>query len=504
MLSRSVSATRSGADGAKAEDRVPRASFADRAARIGVPISLVAVVIAVFFGERMRVEHELHLVVPSAAAPGDVLPVRALVFDRLDEPDGPRLRSSAVALRIVDAKGAVRAHAELAPSIAGGAEGAIEVPHDLEEGRVWIEAVAHSDATPVASARAPLDVTAQPAPTPRLDRAAGALQRLELGPAEGTAPIDVRVASGACVPEETCELLVHIADPALSVRIEASPSVTPARPWPSARGSLVRVPLVAHGPEARLAILVMRGAEQVGRRTLQLPIALATPALMPGPRVVAPGEPLKLEVRALGQPAGVIADVYREGRWRRTTSFPLRRPTALFGLDPGLVRIQLRTDPFGSERAAVRTIVVRDRDESAEAAVERALAELGSAPSGPPELRLAWAAAPHEQSVHALPRSFTGREADVARVEARRRTLRIAGLAALALGLVVAAVLFVRRGIAAALEAQRIMDATGDPVLSSASYRRRTLTSALLIVLTALLAFVGAAALIIARAHLLE
>ena len=68
----------------------------------------------------------------------------------------------------------------------------------------------------------------------------------------------------------------------------------------------------------------------------------------------------------------------------------------------------------------------------------------------------------------------------------------------------IAAVAFLRRGVGAALEAQRIMDATGDPALASASHRRRTLASALILVLTLLLALLGAATLIVARAHLLS
>jgi hypothetical protein len=164
--------------------------------------------------------------------------------------------------------------------------------------------------------------------------------------------------------------------------------------------------------------------------------------------------------------------------------------------------VQVRADAFSSDRAAVRTFLVRERGESAERAVERAGIE--EVPGASPELRLAWAAARTEEELSSLPARVSGRAADEARVEARRNTLRIAALIALALGLVIAAVAFFRRGVGAALEAQRIMDATGDPALASASHRRRTLASALILVLTLLLALLGAATLIVARAHLLS
>ena len=471
---------------------------------MGVPLGVLAVVLAVLFGERMSIDHELLLVVPPAVAPGGTLPARALVFHAFDQPGGPRLTGAEVELRLVDPSGRVRARQRLAPSPAGGAEGTLEVPSGLR-GAFAVHALAEIDGEPVASVRTPIELQGDPEPAPSLGRLATELQHLTLGPVQGSAPpapFDVRVVSGACVPEEPCEILVHVGEPAAQVRLAPAASVTTAPPVEDETRGVVSLPVVVHGPEARTELIASRSGVEVGRRSVQIPVALATPSLGPGPRVLAEGEVATLDVRVLGEPLGVIADVYRGGVWTRTVSLLPGRSAPIGVLPPGLSRVQVRADAYSSDRAAVRTFLVSERGESAARALERAgIADL---PDTSPELRLAWATAREEEAVFALPARVSGRAADEARLEARRSTLRIAALVALALGLVIAAVAFSRRGVGAALEAQRIMDATGDPALASARHRRRTLASALILVLTLLLALLGAATLVVARAHLLS
>lgn len=481
--------------------------MADRTVRVAVPLAVLAIVIAVFVGERIRIDHELQLVVPPAIAPGATLPARALLFEGIEDPAGPRFASAPVELRLLDSRGRVRARAELAPSPIGGADGTLEVPADLA-GRLVVHAIARVAGEPVASVRTPIEVTRDPPEAPLLGRMAMPLQHFELGAIEGSAPPEpfaVRVVGGACVPEQPCGLVVHVGEPAASIRVAPSASVTPGAPSTEGETSgLVRLPVVVHGPEARAELLASRAGVEVGRRWLQVPVALATPALAPGPRIFAQGQAVTLDVRTLGEPRAVVADVYRGGLWSRTASFAPARPGSIGALPPGLWRVQVHADPFSAERSLVRTLLVRDRGESARAAVDRALAGRDRVPPGAPELRLAWATARSEDRLYALPEGVSGRAADEARVEARRSTLRIAALLALVLGLVIAAVVFLRRGVGAALEAQRIMDATGDPALSSVSHRRRTLLSALLLVATLLFALLGAATLIVARARLLD
>lgn len=465
------------------------------AVRVGLPLAILAVVIAVFLGERMTIDHELSLAIPDAAAPGSSMPARALLFDRLEMPDGPRLTSAPVELSLVDRDGRVRARATLVASAAGGAEGAIDVPRELS-GWIDVVAVARQDGEAVASVHTALEVRRDPPGVEPQGRIAGDLQRLELGPVTGAAPpsaLEVRVVGGACVPEERCEVLVHVGEPAASVALAPAPSVT-SEPRGAETSGLVLLPVVVHGPEAHVELVATRGGEEVARRPLRLPVALATPALDIPDRALDGGERPHLRARVLGDRPAILVEAFRAGRWERTGSFAAsERATPLpFELSPGLWHLQVHTDPFSAERSAVRLVELG----------ERAIA--ADAPPGPDALRFAWSAAAHEEAIYPLPDGVSGRAEDLARLEARQRTLRIAAVIALVLGLLVAAVLFSLRGLEAAQEAQAVMEATGDPELASARHRRRTLLSALALVATTLLAFLGAAAIVVARAHLFE
>lgn len=460
-----------------------------------MPLAVLAVVLAMLAVEHASIDHELALVIPGAAAPGSIVPARALLFDRLDAPEGPRLTSAPVELSLADDTGAVRARTTLAASPAGGAEGAIELPSDLA-GRVRVVAVARVDGEAVASVRTSLEVRPDPprlVPTARL---ASPLQQLELGPIRGSVrALDARVVGGACVPEEPCELLVHCDPPAALALAEAASLTVRTR---EAEGGLARFEVVVHGPEARSSIVAMRNGEEIARRAIQLPVALATPAVEVSPRAVARSDEVRVRARVLGDRPAVLVQAFRDGVWARTGSLPPSgRATALpFELPPGVWHLQFHGDPFSAERSAVRVVVVGDPPEAVELAAP--------APPGPEELRLSWAAAAREEAIHPLPDEVSGRADDLARLSARRRALRIATAVALALGLVVAAALVSLRGLEAAREAHEVMRATGDPELASARHRRRTLLSALALVAAAILAFVGAAALIVARTHLVE
>ncbi len=470
--------------------------IASWAVRVGPPLAVFAVVLAVFLGERMSIDHELSLAIPDAVAPGAAMPARALVFDRLEMPDGPRLVSAPVELSLVDRSGAALASATLEPSPAGGADGSIAIPAG-PSGWIEVVAIARVDGEPVASVRTSVEVTRHPAQLAPQDRIAGDLQRLELGPVEGPSPphaLDVRVVGGACVPEERCEVLVHVGEPAAAVALAPAASLDVEAPSPAPTSGLTRFVVTVHGPEARTELVATRDGAEVARRRVQLPVALATPALELSPRVSS--EP-RVRASVLGDRPALLVEAFRDGHWARTASMATtERAVALpFALEPGLWTIEVHTDPFSAERSAVRVVGVPGHP-SVEAFAR-------GAPPGADELRFAWAAATYEASVLPVPEGVSGRVDDLARLEARQRVLRIAAGVALLLGLVLAAVLLMLRGLEAAQQAQEVMEATGDPELASARHRRRTFLSALAIVAFALLAFLGAAILIVARAHLL-
>lgn len=473
---------------------------ADWLLRIGLPSAVLAIVMAVFWGERLGVDHEVQLVAPSSVEPGGALPVRALVFGDIGSDSGPTLSSRPVDLRLRDADGRLLLEERFEPSPAGGADGNLTIPENAG-GTLSLQAIARgADGEALASAQAAVAIgAAEPAPVE--GRIAGALQRLSLGDVEvlGEAPapdvLDARVVGAACVPEAPCTLLVHVGAPAAAIRLVGTESAEAVGEGSAPTEGLARVHLMTHGPEAVAELEALRDGEPVARRPIQIPTALATPGLALSARVIDAGEVPELTIDVLGDRPGVIVDAYLDGRWRRTAS--LARPTepvALpFELSAGVWTLQVRTDPFSAERAAVRRL-----------AVGAPPPDVASAPPGDEADRMAWASADQEVRVRRLPEPVRGLPQDLAKLAERQARLRAAALVAIVLGVVVLVIVFLRRGVDAALEAQRVMDSTGDPELMSARHRRRTLLSSLAIVATVAIAFVGAAALIIARARLLE
>lgn len=479
---------------------------ADAGVRAVLPLGIFAAVLAVFFGERARIDHELQLVAPVEVEPESRVALRAFAFERLNAVDGPHLASLPVTVRLLDEGGRALARVELGPSVAGGAEGTLALPSGLSGG-VSLEAVAWAEGEPVASARTPLRVRASLAPPELVGRLRTELQELALGPwtpPQAAVGVQVRVEGAACVPEHPCRLLVRPSEPGLGVSLEPSASATPGAVEGGAE--LLALTVVVHGPEARTELVARREGRELARRSIQLPVALATPGVTLRRRLLDPDEPVRLRAAVLGDRPGVVVDAHREGRWARTLSFPPADEERALALDlePGLWRVQVHTDPYASERSAVRLLWVRTPDQDDHAALTAAAAALGEPlpPPGAADLRLAWLASPGEDSVESLPAPRSGLDEDLARLAARQARLRSMAGVALMLGLVVAAVLFLRRGVEAALQAQGVMDATGDPELTSRRHRRRTLLSALALVATAMLAFLGAAALVVARAHL--
>lgn len=479
--------------------------------RLVLPLAVLATVIAVFFGEEMGIDHELQLIAPASATPGGELPIRAIVLGSLGAPEGPELVSASVDVRLIAPDGAVLSRHTLEPSVAGGADGWISIPRGAPT-RLTLRAVARVDREGVASARTTVEV-GETRSAPRVGRLAHAMQHFEASPVavpEGQippTPFEPRVVGGACVPEARCDVLVHVGEPAAAIGLESSGQATVLATAAEETSGLVRVSLVAHGPEAHVVLLASRGGVVVARRGLRLPIALATPSMTLAERnPSAPASP-EVEIAVVGEPPGVIVDAFQGGVWTRTGAMrPTETATAapVGALGAGLWRLQAHTDPFATGRCAIRYLLVGRSLEAARPEIEALGGEASPPPPGPPELQLAWALAPLEVGPRQLPRPARGHEEDLARLQSRRQILRMAAIGAMLLGLIVLVVVFLRRGIDAALTAQRVMEATGDPELASARHRRRTLLSALSIVATVLLAFLAAAAMIVARAQLLE
>ncbi|MBX3269348.1 MAG: hypothetical protein KF729_03755 [Sandaracinaceae bacterium] len=484
------------------------------AIRLGVPLAVLAAVLAAFYGELLGIDDEISIVIGQARR-GRPLPVRALVLAGIARDEGPELVSLPVELTLRATDGRVLVAAPLAPSPAGGADGVVGIPPDAPDALVLV-AVARREGRAVARVTHAISLARAPAAPALVGRLAHSTAHFLEGPLELTvagpepSALAARVAGGACVPEARCEVLVHVGAPAALVRFAPSPAITvhetPRAPTDGLTGVVVEV----HGPEAHVVLEAVRDGAVVARRALQLPVALATPGLAIEDRArLARDRAPVLSVHALGDRPGLVVDAYdAEGYWIATGSVPRADAPfpAPFALGPGVHRLQVRADPFSAARAASRVVASDD------VPLERALAALhalggdppDAVPPGPPALRFAWAAAAVEVGHYELPEPVRGYEQDRAAHEARQRTLRLAALVAMGLGIAVLVVALMRRGIDAALEAQRVMDATGDPELQSARHRRRTLLSAATLVGAALCAFVAAAAMVVLRARLLE
>lgn len=474
-----------------------------------VPAALAGITVAAITSEGLGVEAELQLVAPEAARPGELLPVRLLLIRGLEDPAGPRLASTDVEVRLLDPGGAEAARAVATASVAGGAEGHLALPRG-GEGPYLLVGVARAEGRTLARVERPLRIAGDAEGASRTGRLATELQRLELGPVEAPGPapapdrLDARVVGGACVPEAPCGVLIAVGEPAARVRLLETPALSVARVDPEGpTADLVAIEVTVRGLEAVSTLTASREGAEVARRRVRLPVALSTPALEV-PRRVAPRPGIRATALGAGEP--VIVDAFRDGRWLRTGTIAAGtdgvQPLPFPALSPGLWRLQARVDPFGGARAAVRLVVVTQTRDGA-SAVRDALLPLGvDLPLRPSERDVAWVAAARESELRPLPAWTSGLAAARARVAERRRTVRALVVGALVVGILLLGLLWLRRAVAAAAQAQRVLEATGAPELATRSHRWRTLLGALALVGAMVLALLAGAALLLARAYL--
>jgi len=336
-----------------------------------------------------RLDADLALVAPGRAEPGSEIPLRALIYSGLNKPEGPALIHAGTRVELKAGDHKTLAQTVLRPGHGPSLEGALRIPSHAS-GALTLRAYAWAANERVEVER-PLIIGA-PIAVARAPRALGPLQQLAHGPirtrpgAIAPSALTVRVAGGACVPEEPCELFVHIGTPAAVIEIAATPSITveqaPARE-PSS--GVVGLRIRTHGPEADLELRAIgeRAADAAtgaasaviaASRAVRLPIALGADAMQLEHAVLsAPAVP---KLAMLGSSASGIADVFADDRWRSsaTQRAGVLAPLRIAALEPGLYRVQMRRDPFESESAAVRTLYVRRPGES-DGAVLRELAQ---------------------------------------------------------------------------------------------------------------------------------
>ncbi|WP_236604323.1 hypothetical protein [Sandaracinus amylolyticus] len=474
-------------------------------ARVLVPIALAVVGYAVLISERWEVDHELQLVAPDRVRPGDPIPLRAFVFDGIEDPDGGELVPASVEVELRDGD-RVLARATLDTSRARSSEGALPPPDDAPDRRLALFASARDDdGDLLATVTRPLTIEPGAPPAPLRGRVGLPLQQIDVGPviAEATGiplpPLDVRVAGGACVPEERCALWVDAGD-ADAITIEETPAASVGE-RSTRDGALVRLVVVPHGPEASIELVASQLGQPLARRTVRLPIALATPWI-DVPRVVS-SVPIPIEARPPVGREVLLADLFYEGRWIATATLDPAHPELPFDVGPGLYRVEVRSDPFGGERAAARYVLVAPEgsglalDDTREL-LRREDVELTDREGTEPRLLLAGA----EEEVRTLPSAISGLEDDRRMVAERRRRLHFVAGLALGLGIAVLAMSLLRRGLFAAAEAREVMHEAGDPEARSVRVRARNTAAVIAIVGAVAVALLAGAALILARAAL--
>ncbi|RLB47545.1 MAG: hypothetical protein DRJ42_25175 [Deltaproteobacteria bacterium] len=504
----------------------PRVSI-ERIALVILPIMLAVIFIAVLATETAEVRYDLLLSNPEQVAPGAVTPLRALFFVPGEAISHPELRAAEVAYTVRDEAGAEVLTGVLVPAAAGatadlqglpdgraGMEGELRAP--TAPGRYTLEAEVSQGGEVVARCGAPLVVTNEPRPVPPRGRPMMPMQAWEprrLVPVPDEVPpefLELRVRGGYCVPETDCELLVWVGEPAAAVHVEGGGfDASPPRPSTETSG-IVRVRARITGPEAVATIVASRDGVVVARREVQLPIVLsgvevgATPTLCAAPCTPEYESPEALPL---------FVDAYREGVWSRASSIAGREAGAgslPLSLDEGLWRVQIRSDPFGSESAATRFIYVGDPGDADEAlrVVRARLVSEGSHDAFmhampladvAPEDQLAFAAALLEMDVIPLPRGRSSRlQQELGFGQERTNSRWLGALAVFAVGLFVGGFVL-RRGLTASAEARAVMLEAEAP---GANSRKRVLSMTLTVlgvVLVTILAFAAAALLMLTR-----
>lgn len=478
----------------------------------------------VLFGAQNDTDYDLQLIAADSGAPGELLPIRARLYENLRGLEGPRLSARPIDLRLTDHHGRIHARTRLLPARGGHSdmEGSLRLPAAVS-GAFRLHASVQIDRTDVeVQRRLRVGAPARLVPEGRPLRALQQFSEGPLSPAAGAVAPDrmrVRVGGGVCVPEEECHVFVHVGVPGAAVWIEGNSTVTPgagaAQPSAETDG-VVLLSIVTHGPEAQLWLRASRGGREVAQRSVRLPIALGASQLrLREPLLPAPGLP---DLALLGGEGGCIVDVFRDGQWVRTGSQPscaeLRKPP-FPPLTAGVYRVQARHDPFGAAMSGValayvlapnehrsaalrelarRVVAVDSSDRFARAALAAADAELQLDAAG-----FGYLAAALETGVIALPHAVSGYAATLERLAHTQSRLRWMSIAALVLGALSLALAVGRSGFLAAARADAILLDAGQAGPVRRRARARAMFSLALSVLSLLLVFAVLGAYVVAR-----
>ncbi len=494
------------------------------------PAAAALALLSVLITERVEIDQDLLMVFPPAARPGDTVPVRAFLLGHLTSVKGPEVIDASIRVELLDSAGSTSDARDLEPGLGRSREGLLRLPAG-RQGRFALRATAGTEAArAVASAELRVGERAAPLrPVGREQQAqaqhlsAQAVQAT--GQGEPPSALELRVKGGICVPEQRCELLVRVGEPAATIALEGNSSVTPLdgsdRPSPRT-AAIVELPVVTHGLEATLRLHALRDGVRVASRAVRLPVALAASSLRLSRSVYGPRQQPRFQLQQRGEPRGCMVDAFLPGRWLFTgSSSDCTRAAALpFRLAQGGVwRLQAGRDRFGGESTAARLFYRRHAGQSEEDALG-AIARFASradpddayarSVAEQPQRFLvadlqkqaAFLLAPLEGLLIPPPETASSLPGQRALLDRRRQTLRWYALVAITLAGLALALYVLQRGLDAASRARAIMAAAGDRSAGGRAQRTRATLIVLTTALCLALLFVAVAMFIMARGAL--
>ncbi|HEX2677812.1 MAG TPA: hypothetical protein VHM19_14265 [Polyangiales bacterium] len=505
--------------------------------RIAAPALAAIALVIVLAGESADLDHDLQLIVPAEASVGQALPVRALVYSGLRAVEGPQLTARGVAIDLAAGVGHELAHAQLGRARGGtnDVEGMLPIPASAPLGAARVRARVRVGRDELV-VEAPLQLVANARGTPAEGRALRELQQLAEDRVERMpfappppAALHVRVAGGACIPEQKCTLYVHVGEPAAAMQVEPNAAVTPseASGKPSAETSaVVALEVVTHGPEAQTWLRATRNGRTVARRRVRLPIALGSESMQLRAASLPAGSVPELSLPGVSPGTGCIVDAFRlvsgtSWSWERTGSLAdcsLLSAAPFAPLPGGIHRVQARQDPFSAASAAVRVFSVGEAQSgplTALAAAAHAVdpgdafATFATTHAGELDETVHAAAAGYlaailEQGIVAQPRVATGYANARAQLSETRTKLMWLALAALALGGLALALTVGQRGLRAGERVSQILVEAGEDPEAVRRARLRSLGATIASALALLLVFAVLGLYVLARAHVLH
>lgn len=494
--------------------RVPEPA-PDRGLRVLLPIAVGLLVAAAWVSDRGVIRHDLQIVAPNFAAPGDSLPARAFLFERTEGVPEPRSLADAT-LRLVPLEGGrtvfgprgqprTVARGEVHAAEVIGLEGGLDLPRELAPGDYRLLGVATVDERQLVVSRR-VHVADPPNVMERRGRLQTDVQRFEVGPLRawterddevmgaetqaGTQTetetetatresvdlallslvrLEVRVVGGDCSPPVPCELLVDTGPAALAVRLREGSTWLDAGSecdGSTPRAGIVRCSVSGSANARVVDAVAFDEGRPIARRRVQLPLGTAAPAIVRAPTLVPLGSTPELAIRGvLDERAGYVVDLFHDERWLHTQSVAVSadEPFALSrALDrPGLWRVQVRTEPFAADHAATRLIFVGTLTELAASGYPEAWG-VASMPEDADAERVArFVLAAGELELVTMPGLTRGAQQAEAGLHETQGIRRWGAAILVMLAGLLVAIAIVRRGLRADVEATRLMEAAG-------------------------------------------